>query len=118
SRSAACAPPACTTRVIPMRVAALVAAGLLLSGCAVGGTKTTTVTVTRTVSAPAGPKKPPAAQAETANVKYFGIPISITKLDAKRYALTIRPEFFLVGVTANVAFAAEQQTACPPLSCA
>jgi len=100
-----------------MRIAVLLAAGLLLSGCSVGNSKTTTVTVTRTVSAPAGPKKPPAAEAETASVKYFGIPVSVIKLDAKRYALAIKPEFFLVGVTANVAFAAEQQNACQPLEC-
>jgi hypothetical protein len=77
----------------------------------------TTVTVTQTVTSPAGPKKPPAAEAETANVKYFGTPVSVMKLDAKRYALTIKPEFFLVGVTANVAFAAQQQNACQPLEC-
>jgi hypothetical protein len=82
-----------------------------------GGTKTTTVTVTRTVTSPAGPKKPPAAEAETANVKYFGIPVAATKLDAKRYALTLKPEFFFVGLTANVAFAAQQQNACQPLEC-
>lgn len=91
-----------------MRVAALLAAALVLSGCAVGGTKTTTVTVTRTVTS---------SQAETANVKYFGIPVSVMKLDAKRYALAIKPELFLVGVTANVAFAAREQSACRPLEC-
>ena len=101
-----------------MRIAALLALAFLLAGCAMGGTKTTTVTVTRTVTSPAGPKKPPAAEVETANVKYFGVPVSVTKLDAKRYALTIKPEFFLVGVTANVAFAAGQHTACQPLECA
>lgn len=46
-----------------------------LAGCAIGGTKTTTVTVTPTV-------KPHPAQAETGNVKYFGTPVSVTKLDA------------------------------------
>jgi hypothetical protein len=102
-----------------MRVAALLAASVLLAGCAVGGSKTTTVTVTRTVTSPTGPKKPPAAQAETASVKYFGTPVSITKLDAKRYALVIKPQFFLVGVTANVVFAAQQQppATCDPLAC-
>jgi hypothetical protein len=50
-------------------------------------------------------------------VKYFGIPVSVTKLDATRYSLTITPKFFLVGVTANVAFAAGQQNACEPLEC-
>jgi hypothetical protein len=101
-----------------MRLVALLAAALVLSGCAVGGSKTTTVTVTRTVTSAAGPKKPHPAQAETANVKYFGTPVSVTKLDAKRYALTIKPEFFLVGVTANAAFAAGQHNACQPLECA
>jgi hypothetical protein len=101
-----------------MRIAALLAAGLVLSGCAVGGSKTTTITVTRTVTSPSGPKKPPAAQAETGSVKYYGTPVSVTTLDAKRYALTVKPEFFLVGVTANVAFAAGQQNACQPLDCA
>jgi len=101
-------------------VVAVALAALVLSGCAVGGTKTTatTVTVTRTVTSPAGPKKPPAAEAETANVKYFGQLVSVTKLDAKRYTLAIKPQFFLVGVTANVAFAAQQQNACQPLECA
>ena len=105
-----------------MRISSLIAtsvlAALVLGGCAVGGSETTTVTVTRTVTSPAGPKKPPAAEAQTASVKYFGIPKSVTKLDAKRYALEIQPEFFLVGVTANVAFAAGQQNACQPLECA
>src|SRR5262249_17803886 len=74
-----------------------------------------TVTVTRTVTSPA---KPPAAEAETSSVKYFGTPVSVTKLDAKSYALALKPEFFLVGVTANVAFAAGQGNACQPLECA
>jgi hypothetical protein len=98
-----------------MRVAALLAVGFILSGCAVGGTKTTTVTLTRTVTTPAGPKKPPAALAETASVKYFGKPVSVTRVNAKQYLLVLQPEFFLVGVTANVAFAAQQT---PPLACA
>jgi hypothetical protein len=103
-----------------VRIASLLVVAFVLSGCAMGGTKTTTVTVTRTVTSPSGPKKPLPAQAETGNVKYFGIPVSITKLDAKRYALTIEPEFFLVGVTANVAFAAGQTppVTCAPLACA
>jgi hypothetical protein len=112
-----------------VRVAVLLAVVFVLSGCAVGGTKTTTVTVTRTVTSPSGPKKPPAAQAETASVKYFGTPVSATKVDQKCsttnaagttvyfvcYTLTIKPAFFLVGVTANAAFAAGQT---PPVSCA
>lgn len=97
-----------------MRVATLLAVAFILSGCAIGGTKTTTVTVTRTVTSPTGTTT---TQAETSNVKYFGSPVSATKLDAKRYAITIKPEFFLVGATANVAFAAQQQNACQPLEC-
>jgi len=95
----------------------LVVVAFLLAGCAVGGAKTTTVTVTTTVTSPVGPKKPHPAQAETGNVKYFGRPISVTRLDDNRYALAIRPEFFLVGVTANVVNAAQQQNACQPLEC-
>ncbi len=42
------------------------------------------VTVTRTVTTASGPKKPPAAEAETAYVKYFGIPVKpVTKLDGR-----------------------------------
>jgi hypothetical protein len=100
-----------------MRVAALLALALVLAGCG-GATKTMTVTVTRTVTTATGPKTPPAAEAQTASVKYFGTPVSVTRLDAKRYALTIKPALFLVGVTANVAFAAGQQNACQPLECA
>jgi hypothetical protein len=102
-----------------VRVAALVAIAFVLSGCAIGGTKTTTVTATRTVTSPSGPKKPPAAQAETAIVKYFGTPIKITQANAKDYILVLKPQFFLVGVTANVAFAAQQTppNSCAPLAC-
>ena len=114
-----------------MRVAVAVvvaAAAFILAGCAIGG-KTTTVTVTRTVTSAT---KPPAAEAETARVKYFGFPVSATKIDQKCpetvgrktvyfscYALTITPQFFLVGVTANVAFAAGQTPpkTCEPLKC-
>ena len=89
-----------------------------LAGCAVGGTKTTTVTrtVTRTVTTTqTTPTPSPTSGAE--NARYFGTPVSITKLDATRYALVLKPEFFLVGVTANVVFAAQQQNACAPLEC-
>jgi hypothetical protein len=104
---------------VPLQRLTLLAAGLglalALSGCAIGGSKTTTVTVTRTVTTPAGPKKPHPAQAETGDVKYFGTPVSVTQANAKDYLLVLRPEFFLVGVTANVAFAGQQS---PPVSCA
>lgn len=116
-----------------MRVAALTAVVLglasLLSGCAIGGTKTTTTTVirrhtisvtvttTRTVTSPAVTTTTPAAQAQTANVKYFGTPVSATQLNGKSYAITIKPQFFLVGTTANAAFAAQQKNACQPLEC-
>ena len=100
-----------------MRIAALFLLAFLLAGCAMGGTKTTTVTVTKTVTTPVGPKKPLPAQAETANVKYFGTPVSITQPNAKEYLLVLKPQFFLVGVTANVAFAAGGGTGCAPLGC-
>jgi hypothetical protein len=97
-----------------MRVASLLVASLVLAGCAVGGT-TKTVTVTRTVTTEASPGK--GALGQTENARYFGTPVSITRLDAKRYALVLKPQFFLVGVTANVVFAAQQQNACAPLEC-
>lgn len=100
-----------------MRVAALLAVTLVLAGCAVGGTKTatTTVTVTRTVTTQTTPGK--GALAQTENARYFGTPVLVTKLDSKRYLLAIKPQLFLVGVTANVVWAAEQQNACAPLDC-
>ena len=104
-----------------MRVTALLAAAFLLSGCSLGGTqtttatstRTTTVTVTRTVTTPVKPGPP----AETSNAQYFGTPVSITQVDAKRYLLVFKPRFFLVGVTANVVGAAQQGTTCEPLAC-
>lgn len=103
-----------------MRIAAVLVASLLLAGCAVGGgTKTTTVAVTRTVTRPQ--PQPPAPgtlpKSGAANARYFGTPVSITPVGAKRYLLVLKPQFFLVGVTANVASAAQQGTACPPLQC-
>ena len=96
-----------------MRVAALLAVAFILSGCAIGG-KTTTTTVTRTVTTQAKP----GPLAQTSNARYFGTPVApVSQLDAKRYALTIKPQFFLVGVTANVVNAAQQGNACAPLEC-
>lgn len=96
-----------------MRIAALVLATLALAGCAVGGGKTSTVTVTvaRTQTTPAGPLS------ETDDVTYFGVPVSIRRVNARRYLLVLRPEFFLVGVTANVVAAGFQHKTCAPLSC-
>jgi hypothetical protein len=104
----------------PLRIAALLAAGLLLAGCAAGGAKTATVTttVTRTVTTQATPKAPRfGALSQTQDARYFGTPVSVTKVDAKRYLLVLKPQFFLVGVTANAAFAAGQGTVCQPLDC-
>src|SRR5579862_2107621 len=100
-----------------MRIAALLGTSLLLAGCAVGGsTKTTTVTVTRTVTSPAK-SSGNGALAQTANARYFGTPVSVQRVDSRRYLLVLKPQFFLVGVTANVVFAAQQGTACAPLAC-
>ena len=41
----------------------------------------------------------------------------MSKVDASRYLLVLKPESYLVGVTANVAFAQQQGKACAPLSC-
>jgi hypothetical protein len=94
-----------------MRVAAVVVAALALAGCAVGkhtvSTVTTTVTVQRTQS--------PALGAQDA--RYFGEPVSLTSANAKEYLLVLKPQAYLVGVTANVAFAEQQGTTCAPLSC-
>ncbi len=99
-----------------MRTAALLLATFALAGCAVGGgTQTTTETVTRTVTTQAPPKAGPTSGAEDA--RYFGTPVSITRVDAKRYLLVLEPRFYLVGVTANVVSAAQQGTSCPPLQC-
>lgn len=80
-----------------------------------GGTKTTTTTVTRTVTTQASPG--PNGLAPPVTVTYFGTPVSITKVDAKRYLLVLQPAFFLTGVTARVAYSATQGTTCAPLSC-
>ncbi len=109
--------PRCSVAL--MRVVPLLVAGLLLAGCAVGGTKTETttrtLTVTRTVTTSQAPKPGPMRQAE--NARFFGTPVSITPVDAKRYLLVLKPELFLVGVTANTAFAQQQGSSCAPLQC-
>ena len=93
-----------------MRLASAVALVVVLAGC--GTTKHTVSTVTVTVQkAP----KPVALGAE--DTRYFGQIVSVTKLDATRYLLVLKPELFLVGVTANVAFAQQQGTQCQPLLC-
>lgn len=99
-----------------MRIAAVLVVTLALSGCAIGSSKTSTVTVTRTVTTQTTPTGG-GALAQTDNARYFGTPVSVTRLDARRYLLVIKPQFFLVGVAANVAFAASQGTACAPLTC-
>jgi hypothetical protein len=93
-----------------MRLAAALAAILVLAGCASGMHTVSTVTVTV--------QRPPQAAALGAqDTRYFGQIASITTLDAKRFLLVLRPESFLVGITANVVFAAQQGTQCAPLSC-
>lgn len=93
-----------------MRVALALAAILVLAAC--GATKTTVSTVTVTVQK--APKTPGLGAEDT---RYFGQIVSMTKLGAKRYLLVLKPELFLVGVTANVAFAQQQGTQCAPLLC-
>lgn len=95
-----------------MRVLALLAVAFLLAGCAMGETKTTTVTDMVTTQPNPNPVAP-----QTANERYFGIPVSVTKVDAKRYLLVLQPEFFLTGVTGKVAYGAELGRACAPLTC-
>jgi hypothetical protein len=98
-----------------MRVAALLVITFALAGCAVGRhTTTSTVTVTKTTTVTrTQPTTAPGQQDTT----YFGTISSIQAVDAKRYLLVLKPESFLVGVTANVASAAQQGTQCAPLSC-
>jgi hypothetical protein len=95
-----------------MRFALALAAVLVLAGCAVGSHRVTTVTTTVTVERPPTPVTPGVQDA-----RYFGQIVSITEADASRYLLVLRPQFFLVGVTANVASAAQQGTHCAPLAC-
>jgi hypothetical protein len=98
-----------------MRVAALLVLAPTLAGCAVGGHATTsTVTVTKTATVT---RAQPAATPGQQHATYFGTIVSLQQADAKRYLLVLRPESFLVGVTANVASAGRQGTECAPLSC-
>ena len=99
-----------------MRIASFLALAFVLSGCAVGGgtkTTTTTVTLTRTVTTEAKP----GPLGQTDHAQYFGTVASITQVDTKRYLLVFKPEFLLVGVTANVVGAARAGTTCEPLAC-
>ena len=41
----------------------------------------------------------------------------MSKVDSSKYLLVVKPESYLVGVTANVAFAQQQGKTCTPLSC-
>jgi hypothetical protein len=101
-----------------MRVAVLVVAGLILAGCGAGKTVTTTVTSTKAITQTLTQTTPqPAPLSQTEHAQYYGQIVSITQADAKRYLLVLKPEFFLVGVTANVAHAQQQGTQCAPLSC-
>ena len=94
-----------------MRLAAVLVATLALAGCASG--KHTVSTVTRTVTRTVQSRTVLGAQ----DTRYFGQIVSITRADAKRWLLVLRPESFLVGVTADVASAAQQGKQCAPLSC-
>jgi hypothetical protein len=101
-----------------MRVAVLVAAGLMFAGCGAGKTVTTAVTSTKTVTRTVTQTTPqPGPLSQTEHAQYYGQIASITQADAKRYLLVLEPEFFLVGATANVAHAQQQGTQCAPLSC-
>jgi hypothetical protein len=96
-----------------VRIAALLIVALVLAGCG-AGTRTVTVTTTntKTVTQPQA-----AATPGPEDTTYFGEPVSVSKADANRYLLVVKPESYLVGVTANVAFAQQQGKTCAPLSC-
>ena len=96
-----------------MRIAALVVIALVLTGCGAGmRTATTTTTVTKTVTQP-----PTSAAPGPQNATYFGEPVSVSNAGSGKYLLVVKPESYLVGVTANVAFAQQQGKTCAPLSC-
>ncbi len=101
-----------------MRFAVLAVATLALAGCAAGkntvSTVSSTVTSTKTLVL-TGTVQTPLLGVQDA--RYFGQIVSITKAAPKHFLLVLKPESFLVGVTANVANAEEQGTQCAPLSC-
>jgi hypothetical protein len=94
-----------------MRLAVVAVATLVLAGCGGVRTVTSTVTTTKTVTV----QQSPALGVQ--NTTYFGQVTSITPADSKRFLLVLKPEFFLVGVTGNVAGAQQQGKQCAPLSC-
>jgi hypothetical protein len=101
-----------------MRLAALALAALALAGCAAGKQTVSTVTSTVTSTATVTVQQPSGSPALGAqDTRYFGQIASVTKADPQRYLLVLKPESFLVGVTANVANAQQQGTQCAPLSC-
>lgn len=99
---------------IAAAVAAVVAAALVLAGCGAGKTVTTTVTSTKTVTVQ---QQPQSSALGVQDTSYFGQITSVTHADRKRYLLVLKPELFLVGVTANVVGAQQQGKQCAPLSC-
>jgi len=112
-------------RVRPMRVAPLLAVVLIVAGCSFGGTKTTTTTVTRTVTTQASGFD---QFGYPSLVTYFGKPVSTTSATLPKvcvgaacksptgYALVVTPQFFLTGVTAPAAAAGPScGLACPPV---
>jgi hypothetical protein len=100
-----------------VRIAAPVIVALLVAGCGAGSrTVTTTTTVTKTVTQ-APPQPQPSAAPGPENATYFGQPVSVSNAGSGKYLLVVKPESYLVGVTANVVFAQQQGKACAPLSC-
>jgi hypothetical protein len=96
-----------------MRSVGLLVVALVVAGCGAGArTVTMTTTTTTTVTQPQA-----AAAPGPQDATYFGEPVSVSKADSNRYLLVLKPQSYLVGVTANVAFAQQQGTACAPLSC-
>jgi hypothetical protein len=106
-----------------MQVTPLLAVVLIVAGCSFGGTKTTTNTVTKTVTTQAsGVDQSGVPLLQT----YFGVPVSTTSAtlpkvcdgcqSRKGYALVIKPEFFLSGATATAAAAdGACGLSCPPV---